>query len=167
MDTSALEYLLKITSDGCMGTALYRHKETKEAYIVVSSLEQRGGGSFDRIHSITKASLSDVDLIMSIKEEYTYDLAWNLRRTILNFDKMGKRFWIEGQEFIYMVYLLVDGVRINARDTLLSEDMVQVPSKYFPSKKYEMYHVAPGPFEHAFDLPAGLIERVITQIEKL
>ena len=41
MDASALEYLLKITSDGCMGTALYCHKETKEAYIVVSSLEQR------------------------------------------------------------------------------------------------------------------------------
>ena len=167
MDASALEYLLKITSDGCMGTALYRHKETKKAYIVVSSLEQRGGGSFDRIHSITKASLSDVDLITSIQEECTYDLAWSLRRTILNFDKMRKRFWIEGQEFRCMVYLLVDGVRIDASDTLLSEDKVQVPSKYLPLKKYEKYHVVPGPFEHAFGLPAGLIERVITQIEKL
>ena len=167
MDASALEYLLKITSDGCMGTALYRHRETKEAYIVISSLEQRGGGSIDQIHSITKAALSDVDLIMSIKEEYTYDLAWSLRRTILNFHKMGKHFWIEGQEFRYTVYLLVDGVRIDAREAWPSEDKVAVPAKYLPLKKYETYLVAPGPFEHEFDLPAGLIEKVITQIEKL
>ena len=167
MDVSALEYLLRISSDGYMGTALYCHKETKEAYIVVSSLEQRGGGYFDHYHSIKKATLSDVDLILSLKDEYTYDLAWSLRRTILDHNKMRKRIGIEGQEFRRMVYLLVDGVMIDAQTALMSEDTVEIPTHYLQSNKYEQYHAVPGPFEHVYDLPASLVEKVIAKIEKL
>ena len=61
MDASALEYLLKITSDGCMGTALYCHKETKEAYILNRLRNERSNVEILRtILSYKKEEMKDL-----------------------------------------------------------------------------------------------------------
>lgn len=160
-----LELLFSIKTDGHMATALYLHKTTGEPYIVASSLEQRGGGYLEQYHSITKATSSDMDAIASHQKEFDYETAYQFRNVIFDFRKMGKTFSIDAHRYRYMVYLLVGDVEIFARGVMLSEDKVRIPAAYLSGKQYAQYLVCPGPYEHAYELPVGCIDKVMIRVE--
>lgn len=177
MDPASYEYskvkefdnLFTIKTDGYKKTALFIHKTTKESYMVVSSLEQCKRQYFEKYHSITKATIYDIDMIISHKEEYDYATAYQLRNSIFDFKKMGQSFLIDEYRYRYMVYLCVSNVEIPARAVLLSKNTVMIPETYLPIgqyKQYEQYHICPGPYEHAYDLPVKFIDKVIIKIEK-
>ena len=161
-----LEDLFTITTDGYKRTALYLHKTTNEGYVVVASLEQRGGGYFEQYHSVIKATVVDMDVVTAHKNEYEYAIAYQLRHRVFDPQKMGKRFSVEGQQYRYRVYLVLEDRKISAQEVVLSEKTVRIPVTYAFSKEYEPYLVCPGPFEHAYDLPARFVKKVVIKVEK-
>lgn len=104
-----------------------------------------------------------------VKEvELDYATAYKLRGMIFDPSRMGRIFSIDAHRYKYQVYLLVDGVEINAREAMLSENSFCVPTRCFGCRNtydYEQYHVCPGPYEHDYNLPVKFIDKVIIRIE--
>lgn len=155
--------LFSITTCANLSTGFYLDKTTGEPYIVVYH------ATLEWYLSMTKVTASDMDAIVSHKMELDYATAYKLQDVIFERSLMGITFSIDTHRYKYQVYLLVDGVEIDARAAMLSENFFEVPTRCLNGCRYtydyEQYLVRPGPYEYNYDLPVKFIDKVIIRFE--